>query len=118
MNNVPTTINGVPLTELIGKEVTVKFLSGQMPFPKSMIQQLQRKTSIEILFDIQFNSLKKDYQLRILMMSTKGKIISCYPCLYSNIELTVIEGGKIVDVNTPDMQSLLETINKSKLYSI
>ncbi|MDR0269849.1 hypothetical protein [Paenibacillus sp.] len=114
MTNIPTTINGVPLTELIGKEVTVKFLSGRKPVEKNMAEQL-KKHYFDILWDVKFNSLKGDFQLRFLMIHSNGKIkssFSSYTCLYSNVELEIVKDGKFLDINTSDMQALLQALNK------
>lgn len=118
MSDIPKTAEGTPLTELIGKEVNVKIITGRTPITRLM----HCERCFEILWDIEPVSSFGDYTLRILLINRRktpislaGSCIGSYRIRYSNVELSQVENGAIFDVNTPKMQERLSTLILNKM---
>ncbi|MEK4476295.1 hypothetical protein NSQ91_23925 [Paenibacillus sp. FSL R7-0048] len=120
MSDVPLSMEGFPLTDLIGKEVNVKIISGKTPITRLMYNQ--KKNLAEILWHIEPVSSNGDYKLRILLISrckisksSQAGFKTSYSIRYSNVKLSEVENGTMFDVNTSNMKELLSTLILNKI---
>lgn len=91
---VPTATNGVPLSELIGKEVSILHYDGRMP-----LEKIGRPK--EIVGGLKLNSTKTKYKVLILLKYRKG--FSSYWKYSSEIAITQLNGS--FNVDTPEFHS-------------
>jgi len=122
MSNVPLSIEGVPLTELIGKEVEVNYISEKKPTHLKALNDSERKSGsqkAEILWDVEYMSSIGDYRL-LIIIAYQPRIFDdnsrynpyryenmVYECNLSDVKLTQVKDGRILNLDTPEWHEKL-----------
>ncbi|WP_338541577.1 hypothetical protein [Paenibacillus tundrae] len=129
MINFPYSIEGIPLFELIGKEVIVNYVNNKKPAylkTKNDSKRLSGDRKPEILLDIESIPQTNDYKIIILILHQHKKYddgtISTpykyefrkYICNNSDVKISQVKGGRILNIITPEWH---EVINFFRYYT-
>lgn len=120
--NFPCSIEGIPLFELIGKEVIVNYVNNKKPAyfkTKNDSKRISGDRKPEILLDIESIPQTNDYKIIILILHQHKKYDDgtiCNPSRYesrryvcnsSNVKISQVEGGRILNICTPDWHEVI-----------
>ncbi|WP_348621535.1 hypothetical protein [Paenibacillus polymyxa] len=89
------------LESVIGKEVKVK-IKGILPLAKGTTRDYK-----EFVLAFEANQDQSDYKVYFLLKYS-GKRVSGYSRFLSQIQITSVKGGEMIDIHHSEVQKLLE----------
>ncbi|OME94977.1 MULTISPECIES: hypothetical protein [Paenibacillus] len=126
MINFPCSTDGTPLFELIGKEVEVTCVIDKKPsYLKAEYdsKRISGHRKPEILWDIEYIPLTGDYKIIIIIVHQPKRFDTdvssyndhrLYVCNYSNVKVSQVMGGRILNLHTPEWH---ESLNYFRQYT-
>ncbi|MEC0106775.1 hypothetical protein P4H27_07465 [Paenibacillus taichungensis] len=127
MINFPSSIEGNPLFELIGKEVEVTYANKKKPAyfkAENDSKRISGERKPEILWDIERIPQTDDYKIIILILHQPKKYddgtcynpyryeFRMYVCSNSNVKISQVKNGRILNIFTPEWHQALNYFRK------